>query len=57
MKNTMLNEAIYTVLTTKYKKQAREAFKRVQDAGYEVYKNNGHFHIYNASTGKTIYIE
>ena len=33
-----LNEAIYTVLTTKYKKDAKEAFKMVEDAGYKMHK-------------------
>lgn len=56
MKNTMLNEAIYTVLTTKYKKEAPEAFKRVRDAGYEIYKEDGRFNVRSRETGKVIYI-
>ena len=52
-----LNEAIYTVLTTKYKKDAKEAFKMVEDAGYEMRKWDGWFIIENIKTKKHLYID
>ena len=37
--NEYLNSQIYRVLTSKFKKDAPEAFKAVEDAGYTIYKN------------------
>ena len=36
-----INEAIVKVLLTKYKKDAPEAFKMLEEAGYELVKNDG----------------
>lgn len=38
-----LNEAIMRVITSKFKKDAPEAFKAVSDAGYIMYKVDGHW--------------
>lgn len=61
MRNTMwtkeqVNEAIYTVLTTQFKKQAPEAFNIVKAAGYEYEKNNGQFAVKNKETDRYIYL-
>ena len=42
-----LNKAIYDVLTSQFKKDNPEAFKKVENAGYVIEKLNGHFHISN----------
>lgn len=56
--NEELNKAIWTVLTTQFKKEAKEAFKTVQDNGYEVYKNGcGTWTVGNPHTKKFIHIE
>lgn len=56
--NTELNKAIWTVLSTKFKKEAKEAFKMVEAAGYEVYKNGcGTWTVRNNHTGKSIMLE
>ena len=59
MRNTMwtkeeINAAIYTVLTTQYKKNAPEAFEIVKAAGYAYDKNNGKFDVYNEKTHRRI---
>lgn len=51
-----LNEAIYMVLTTQYKKDAREAHKIVESAGYIINKNNGYFEVYNPKLNKRVHI-
>lgn len=57
-KNEELNQAIWTVLSTQFKKQAKEAFKTVQENGYEVYKNGcGTWTVKNPHTDKTMHIE
>lgn len=56
MNNTELNNAIYTVLTTKYKKDARDAFKMVKDAGYVVGKRDGYFYVKNPKSDKVIFV-
>lgn len=56
MNNIELNNAIYTVLTTKYKKDAKEAFKMVEAAGYNIDKCNGYFEVGNNKTKKYIRI-
>lgn len=56
--NEELNKAIWTVLTTQFKKEAKEAFKTVQDNGYEVHKNGcGTWSVGNPHTRKFIHIE
>ena len=64
MKNVMektdrkeLAEAIITVLRTAYKKEARDAFKLVEAAGYDVYKSDGHWYVRNTDTWKTVSIQ
>lgn len=52
-----LNKAIRTVLTTQYKKQAKEAFQMVEDAGYEIYKIGGDWRVKNNKTGRVVYLE
>lgn len=54
--NTTLNKAIATVLTHQYKKDAKEAHAIVENAGYGITKNNGHFEVYNRKTDKRIYV-
>ena len=54
--NAELNKAILTVLESKYKKDATAAHKMVKDAGYEIYKNEGHFVVRSPKTYKHIYI-
>ena len=51
----VINEAIWTVLKAKYKKEAKEAFKVVEDAGYEIYKNGcGYWTVSNPDTHRYI---
>ena len=52
-----INEAIYTVLTTQYKKDAKEAHSAVEAEGYEVYKFNGSWWIHNSETGRKLYLQ
>lgn len=52
-----VNEAIYTVLTTQFKKQAPEAFEIVKAAGYEYDKYNGRFNVYNGKTNRRISLD
>lgn len=52
--NETLNKAIYTVITTKYKKDAQEAHRLVESEGYVIYKDNGKFVVRNDKTCKTI---
>ena len=51
-----LNDAIHTVLTTKFKKDAREAFAAVEDAGYTIEKRDGAFWVSNAETRRYVYL-
>lgn len=50
-----LNKAIFKVLTTQFKKEMKEAVNTVEEAGYEIYKYNGHFNVRNPKTDKVIY--
>ena len=53
-----INEAIYTVLTSEYKKDAPEAFNIVKAVGYEYSKyDRGRFEVYNPVTKRRIYIK
>lgn len=51
-----INEAIFKVLTTKYKKDAKDAFKLVDEAGYRSFKEGGRFEVYNPETDRHIYV-
>ena len=51
-----LNEAIFTVLTTQYKKDAKDAFNLVDEAGYKYIKYRGRFEVYNPETNRRIYV-
>lgn len=54
--NEFLNKQIYIVLTTKYKKEAKEAFNYVEACGYKVSKNgNGTWTITNPHTDKSVW--
>lgn len=54
--NEYLNKQIYIVLTAKYKKDAKEAFKYVENAGYTMYKNgDSTWTITNPHTGKSVW--
>lgn len=52
-----MNQAIYQVLTSKFKKDAPEAFAMVKAAGYEVEKWNSQFHVINPETRRSIRID
>ena len=52
-----LNRAMLVVLTTQYKKDALEAHKAVEEAGYVISKWNGCWHIKNLSTKKVIWAD
>ena len=52
-----LNEAIFEVITTKYKKDAEEAHEIVKNAGYEVFKRDGAYNISNPVMNKRIEVE
>lgn len=45
-----LQQAIIKVMTTQYKKDAKEAHQIVEAAGYTITKNNGHYYIRNEKT-------
>ena len=49
------NNALLTILTTKYKKYMEAEIKLVEDAGYIVSKWNGAWHVKNVATKKTIW--
>lgn len=51
-----LNEAIYTVITTQYKKDAKEAHEMVSAFGYGIYKYDGRFRVCNKATSKVVYV-
>jgi len=52
-----LNEAIYKVMTTQYKKDAKEEHKMVEAAGYEIYKSDGSFTVRNEETHRELCID
>lgn len=56
MTHSELNIAIYKVLTTQFKKDAKEAHEAVKAAGYEITKNGGRFEVYNPDTNRWLYI-
>lgn len=49
-----INEAIFTVITTKYKKDAKEAHKIIDEAGLEAYKRDGAYSVCDPETHKRI---
>ena len=51
-----LNKAIETVLTTQFKKDAKEAHKAVTEAGYVIYKWDGSFGVKNPATDREVRI-
>ena len=53
---TELNNAIYTVITTQYKKEAKEAHELVTAYGFGIWKQDGHFHVCNKETHKSVYV-
>lgn len=56
MTRTELNKAIGIVITAQYKKDYREAFKMVEEAGYVIDKWNGSFGVTNTATHRTVKI-
>lgn len=56
MTHAELNEAIYEVITSKFKKDCPEAFKAVEAAGYRIYKSGGTFTIRNDKTTREVYL-
>lgn len=52
-----LGQAIYAVLTTQFKKDAKDAHAIVEGAGYVIYKNDGHFHVKNRETRRVLFIK
>lgn len=56
MTNEVLNQAIYKVLITQFKKDAKEEHKIVENAGYEIQKYNGYFEVRNKETCKLVRI-
>lgn len=60
MKNTTnkeINSAIFKVITTQFKKDAKEAHEAVKQAGFDIFKRDGAFWVVNHETHKTIYCE
>ena len=51
-----LNDAIYTVITTQYKKDAKEAHKLVESYGFDIWKYDGHYRVGYKDTHKAVYI-
>lgn len=56
-KKMEINEAIKKVLSVQYKKEAKDAFKVVEDAGFEIYKMNGTFGITDKKNVNHVRIE
>ena len=51
-----LNEAIYKVITTQYKKDAKQAHEMVSAFGYGISKYDGHYRVTSKETGKAVYV-
>lgn len=52
-----VNEAIWKVLNTKFKKDAKDAFELVESAGYSVYKDGcGQWNVCNSHTNRVVYL-
>ena len=54
MTNTVLNDAIINVLTHQFKKDVPKSHRTVENAGYVIYKVNGHFVVKNPKTDRNI---
>ena len=52
----LVNEAIFTVLTEQFKKDAKEAHAIVEQAGYSISKMDGDWYLKNAETGRRVYM-
>lgn len=52
-----LNEAILKVISTQYKKDAKEAHQIVEDAGYTISKNYGCYYVRNPKTHRYVCLE
>ena len=52
-----VNKAIAQVLTTQFKKEAKEAFLIVKEAGYEVDKWDKKWHVRNRKVDRVVYID
>ena len=51
-----LNNAIYTVITTQYKKDAKEAHDLVNSYGYSISKYDDRYRVISKNTGKAVYV-
>ena len=51
-----LNEAIYEVIRTQFKKDMGEALEIVENAGYKVYKASGRFYVRNTAINKEVFL-
>ena len=49
-----INKAIREVITTQFKKDAKESHDFLESLGYKIYKNNGSFWVKNPATDKTV---
>ena len=54
---TYLNNAILQVITHQYKKDAKEYHQIVEDAGYTIDKNYGHYYVRNPKTHRYVCME
>ena len=54
---TELNNALFTVMTTQFKKNMREEVATVEAAGYKVEKYGGVYRVRNPKTDKVVYID
>ena len=52
-----INEAIYTVLTTQFKKNAKDAHQLVEAEGYQISKFDGSWQVRNNETGRKVWIQ
>ena len=57
MTREYINRAIYRVMTTQFKKDAKEEHKIVEDAGYTIYKSDGSFTVRNEETHRELCID
>jgi hypothetical protein len=51
----LLNKSIREVITNQYKKDCPTAHEIVKDAGYEIYKYEGHYKVKNKETDKVVW--
>lgn len=55
MSREEINKAILKVITTQFKKDAKEEHKIVEDLGYEIFKMDGDYRIRNKRTNRGVY--